>query len=290
MKSIKRILGIATATILSICNISINPVIASTFSYEDNQQYGDYLYYVTIDEDQDGTYDYIKISGCDESATEIEIPSEIDGLPVKIIGNWAFVGCTSLEKISIPNSITDIDYAAFYKCHSLKNIDIPDSVINIGDFAFFRCINLKNVTIPESVSTIGEWAFYYCESLESITIENPDCEIYDSKNTICNYEDDSKEYYFNGTIYGYDNSTAQSYAEKYGYDFKTLNETPIISVITGDANEDGELNVRDASTIARFLAEGRKDELPKQADYNGDGEINVRDASLIARFLANKKS
>lgn len=63
-----------------------------------------------------------------------------------------------------------------------------------------------------------------------------------------------------------------------------------IDYILGDANNDGALNVRDASFIAMKLANQLKDELPAHADYNSDGDINVRDASAIASYLANLMS
>ena len=37
--------------------------------------------------------DYVEITDCDTSATEVEIPSEIDGVPVTIIGDYAFTDC-----------------------------------------------------------------------------------------------------------------------------------------------------------------------------------------------------
>ncbi len=256
--------------------------------------YGDYLYYYQVDEDEDNTYDYIEITACDESVTEIEIPSEIDGL----------------------------------------------SVTSIGNDAFYHCDSLTSITIPDSVTSIWGNTFSGCSELTSITIENPECEIYGSEGTINNGYDDDYNLYFNGTIYGYENSTAQAYAEKCGYNFEVLDDTPAttepavttttttsttvttqtsisetttvstdISETTadtstqtttattttttepnktpqGDANGDGEVNVRDASTIARFLAEKRAGELPLSADFNGDGEVNVRDAAAIAKALA----
>ena len=36
-----------------------------------------------------------------------------------------------------------------------------------------------------------------------------------------------------------------------------------------------------------MLAGGQGDEVPLTADFNGDGQVNVRDAAAIARFLAN---
>lgn len=59
-----------------------------------------------------------------------------------------------------------------------------------------------------------------------------------------------------------------------------------IHVLRGDANHDGEVNVRDAAFIANRLANEKGDELCECADYNEDGEINVRDAAAIAKDLA----
>ncbi|MGN0613416.1 MAG: dockerin type I repeat-containing protein [Porcipelethomonas sp.] len=55
----------------------------------------------------------------------------------------------------------------------------------------------------------------------------------------------------------------------------------------GDANKDGEINVRDAALIAKSLSQGEAASLPKWADYNRDGNINVRDCAAIAQDLAD---
>ena len=54
----------------------------------------------------------------------------------------------------------------------------------------------------------------------------------------------------------------------------------------GDANHDGNVNVRDAACIAHYLANRKNYLLPEEADYNQDGSINVRDAAAIAKYLA----
>ncbi|MGN1481595.1 dockerin type I domain-containing protein, partial [Porcipelethomonas sp.] len=54
----------------------------------------------------------------------------------------------------------------------------------------------------------------------------------------------------------------------------------------GEANEDGILNIMDASFIARKLAQQKGSELPETADFNADGEIDIRDAADIAQFMA----
>lgn len=59
--------------------------------------------------------------------------------------------------------------------------------------------------------------------------------------------------------------------------------------IIGDANQDGNFNVRDAAFIAKKLAEGKGKELSEISDYNGDRIVNIRDGAAIARYLAEKK-
>ena len=87
---------------------------------------------------------------------------------VTSIGNWAFIDCSSLTSITIPNSVTSIGDDAFYSCSGLTSITIPNSVTSIGDDAFYSCSGLTSITIPESVTSIGYGAFIGCSSVTSI--------------------------------------------------------------------------------------------------------------------------
>ncbi|MGN0236372.1 MAG: leucine-rich repeat domain-containing protein [Paludibacteraceae bacterium] len=81
------------------------------------------------------------------------------------IGRSAFVDCSSLTSITIPNSVTSIGDKAFHYCTSLTSITIPDGVTSIGNSAFCGCSSLTSITIPNSVRSIGDNAFSYCSSL-----------------------------------------------------------------------------------------------------------------------------
>jgi len=182
------------------------PMTAEAVSYSDNIAYGDYLTIQKVDEENDGTYDYVEISGCDKSVTEIDIPSQIEGLPVTSIANGIFSWCTSLTDITIPDSITSIGKDAFNCCSKLTSINvmknnnnfnsidgilfnkeqtkiiaypagkteisytIPDGVTSIESSAFTYCHALTDIIIPDSVTSIGDYAFSVCESLKNITI------------------------------------------------------------------------------------------------------------------------
>lgn len=59
---------------------------------------------------------------------------------VEVIGNSAFLFCSSLTSINIPSSVTNIGDLAFHFCSSLISVNISNSVKNIGNGAFSECI------------------------------------------------------------------------------------------------------------------------------------------------------
>ena len=99
------------------------------------------------------------------SLQSVTIPDSVTS-----IGDSAFSCCSSLQSVTIPDSVTSIGGRAFGECSSLQSVTIPDSVTSIGDRAFSWCTSLQSVTIPDSVTSIDESAFSWCTSLQSVII------------------------------------------------------------------------------------------------------------------------
>ena len=160
---------------------------------------------------------------------------------------------------------------AFADCSGLKTLEIEEGDLTvIPQNAFSGCSSLTSVAIPKNIATVNSYAFQDCTKLEGITFYNPECKIYDNKSTICN---DSKG--FTGTIYGYKDSTAQAYAEKYGYKFAEIGEQPTTSTpskaeLFGDANGDGEISLSDAVFIMQSLSNPDEYQLNEQQILNAD--------------------
>ncbi len=114
-------------------------------------------------EAEDGKITVVAYEG---TAAELTIPSEIDGLPVTAIGDNAFYTST-IEKITLPNSITHIGKNAFGLCESLSEIVFSEGLVSIANSAFQNCPALTSITLPSSVKTIGDAVFYNCDTLET---------------------------------------------------------------------------------------------------------------------------
>ncbi len=105
-------------------------------------------------------------------STIVNIPSTINDIDVRSIGDTAFFGCSNLTSITIPSSVISIGDSAFENCNSLINITILEGVITIGEKAFSGCSSLTSIIIPNSVTSIGARTFSSCSSLADITISS----------------------------------------------------------------------------------------------------------------------
>lgn len=62
------------------------------------------------------------------------------------IGESAFLGCTGMTEMTLPNSVTSIGGNAFEGCNGLTELILPNSVTSIGNAAFICCSDLSKIT------------------------------------------------------------------------------------------------------------------------------------------------
>ena len=150
--------------LVSLISLALLPSLAGASEVEI-----DGIYYNIIDERYaEVTFDKTKYLG------HIEIPSTIfyrgKEYPVSRIGNRAFMDCTELISVDIPNSVKTIGSGAFHGCQNLKSIVIPNGVSSIKTGTFGWCTGLTSIKIPRSVTTIEDKAFINCTGLTSVDI------------------------------------------------------------------------------------------------------------------------
>ena len=93
---------------------------------------------------------YFTIQDC-ESLVDLTLPQGINYIP-------KFHGCTALQTVEIPESVTVIPEDAFRECTSLENITVPPMLKIIGGNAFSGT-RISTFDCPESVQLICGGAF-----------------------------------------------------------------------------------------------------------------------------------
>lgn len=253
------ILLIVTLISILFCNTFIVGATGATYE-EDGFTYGMTNIFIP---DYDEYVDLVTLIKCDSSKSgEITLPEEIEfyieteddyyeEYYFSAIGERAFSGCNNITAINIPHGLLEnIKPSAFDECPNLTKINVNDRMFSsldgvlysrsgnlircpegysgkitaaygttqIGEGAFKNCSNITEVTLNEKLSYINEGAFSGCENLTSITVNGYETEF---SGDIFG-EDDIVSQDF--CIYAPENSSAQLFAEEYGYTFMSLPE------------------------------------------------------------------
>ncbi len=238
---------------------------------------------------------------------------------ITVIGISAFMDCTELEEISLPNSLNKIKAHAFNNCSKLSNVDIPVGV-NIYYSAFRNCTGLKELIIPEGVRFIEYAAFAGCSGLEKVTLPKSLSQIDGLLFGNCTALKDiylpegikiigemafsgctnlekivfpeSLNLVKTGAFTGsgitdvYYNGTKRSWEKIQGSDL--INAEIHFLKILGDADMDERVSVFDAVTILKYVA-GIEELNPEQialCDINCDNDLTVSDAVEVLKYVA----
>ena len=157
----------------------------------------DGIYYIKNSDGTSVTVTY-KTTSYNSYSGSVVIPSTVTyndtEYSVTSIGDYAFYYCSGLTSVTIPNSVTSIEYGTFYGTAWFNNqpdglvyagkvayeykgtmltgthITLEEGTLGIADYAFRGCSGLTSVTIPNSVINIGSSAFHGCRDLTSINL------------------------------------------------------------------------------------------------------------------------
>ena len=101
------------------------------------------------------------------SLTRVTLPETITR-----IGDFAFTACSSLITASLPTSsqLTEIGNNTFAGCSNLLVTWLPTTLTKIGNYAFNGCHSITSITLPDNVTSVGASAFSSCTNLKSVTI------------------------------------------------------------------------------------------------------------------------
>ncbi len=157
MKTLKNSISLVLAMmmVLSIVPVSVTSVFA-----ENNDEYS----YSIL---EDGS---VQIDSYNSVASDVNIPSSIDGMEVSAIGEKAFEYNQNIISVELPESLKSIGERAFNECLNLKTVKFDGQLTTIGKNAFFSCTRLNDINLPSGLTTLGDGAFYDCQSLESIRV------------------------------------------------------------------------------------------------------------------------
>ncbi len=160
-------------------------------------------------------------------------------------GEYAFARCTALESVVLPEGFETIGYCCFEDCGSLRwlklpgtlkristgafggsgiaAIALPEGLEVIGEAAFAAC-PMGDIVIPASVKKVYGGAFESCRNLAEVTFMNPDTELGEGLFEVYDYEQGGFVPSCAGdlVIRGWPGSTAEAYADEWGYEFEPL--------------------------------------------------------------------
>ena len=143
---------------------------------------------------------------------EVIIPEKVGSWTITAVGKHSFHDCKA--KITLPESITEIEDSAFYNYYYtgydfalpskvryigkyafayafIQGISLPNSLQNIDDGAFFNS-HLRELVLPKSIYNVGTRIVGSCSNLERLEVESGGANYYSPAGS--NVVMDTKQY------------------------------------------------------------------------------------------------
>ena len=260
MKRIKLISCLLLAVLVTFCSVST--ALAETYYTKDGLKYmleENDAYLAGIADDRTSLdvpaymYDHpVTATTMDfaQKNTNLESVTFENAENIAIIGSYGFYNCTNLRTVNLGPYVTELYRGVFRGCTSLESVELSANITEIPYECFYECSSLGEITLDRNITVIRENAFVGCTNL---------------------------------VIRCYYDSCAHNFAKAHNIPYILLD-----SVLLGDANGDGYVNISDVTDIQRAVAEmDTLDDLRKKAaDINGDGFVMIDDATFLQTYLA----
>lgn len=99
------------------------------------------------------------------SATSFTVPSEVNGKPVTAIFRLAFQNNSTLQSVTVPDSVTDFKASCFEGCSALKKISIAAENPTFGGSAFVglaegSVIEVENDNVASALEPSSYYTYY----------------------------------------------------------------------------------------------------------------------------------
>ena len=149
---------------------------------------------------------YAEITKCNDSPITAVIPDEIDGYPVKKLGNFVFENCPFMTSVTLGSNVESVADYTFDRTLVLSNIFVPESNESFCDIdgvlfskdktvlvkypaaktentyvfpetvtstafgAFSSAASITSIIISDNITSMEKECFSYCTGLESVTV------------------------------------------------------------------------------------------------------------------------
>lgn len=129
-----------------------------------------------------------------------------------------FYNCKNLESVTFGSGLTATGRNNFSGCSSLKELDLGSSITTVSSSSFLGTF-ITTLVLPENVTSVETLAFSSIGTLSHVYVYNSQCAF----NVIADSDP------FSGSqqsvvFHGHSQSTAQTYAQKHGYEFVSIDD------------------------------------------------------------------
>lgn len=81
------------------------------------------------------------------SSETLQIPANMDRLPISAVGKGALADCGSLKRVIVPEQIRRVGDRAFFNCKALETVAFNGEIPELGILLFQNCPKLKQILL-----------------------------------------------------------------------------------------------------------------------------------------------